>query len=89
MGVRLFVRGADSNGHVANYVETEQIVEVGLQKSVEAIFLSWARAGGKVQLQIIREVFIPVSLVEKIVVVVVVYVMIFFNRETKVKTKEI
>ena len=38
MGVRLFVRGADSNGHVANYVETEQIVEVGLQKSVQAIF---------------------------------------------------
>jgi len=29
VGVRLFVRGADSNGHVANYVETEQIVEVG------------------------------------------------------------
>ena len=38
MGVRLFVRGADSNGHVANYVETEQIVEVGLPKSLEAIF---------------------------------------------------
>ena len=52
MGVRLFVRGADSNGHVANYVETEQIVEVGLPKSLEAIFLSLAR--GKVHFQILR-----------------------------------
>ncbi|XP_023337807.1 phosphatidylinositide phosphatase SAC1 [Eurytemora carolleeae] len=29
VGTRLFVRGADENGFVANYVETEQIVEVG------------------------------------------------------------
>ncbi len=28
VGTRLFVRGADAEGKVANYVETEQIVEV-------------------------------------------------------------
>jgi len=28
-GTRLFVRGGDEKGHVANYVETEQLVEVG------------------------------------------------------------
>ena len=28
VGTRLFVRGADIRGNVANYVETEQIVEV-------------------------------------------------------------
>lgn len=29
VGTRLFVRGGDSEGHVANFVETEQLVEVG------------------------------------------------------------
>jgi len=28
-GTRLFVRGGDTQGHVANFVETEQLVEVG------------------------------------------------------------
>ena len=28
-GTRMFVRGGDERGHVANYVETEQLVEVG------------------------------------------------------------
>jgi hypothetical protein len=28
VGTRLFVRGSDMEGKVANYVETEQIVEV-------------------------------------------------------------
>ena len=38
VGTRLFVRGADENGFVANYVETEQIVEVGNISLIVPIF---------------------------------------------------
>lgn len=33
MNFRLFTRGADHQGNVANFVESEQIIEYGLNKS--------------------------------------------------------
>lgn len=47
-GCRLFTRGIDSAGHVANFVETEQIVEASFER---ASFVQ-VRAGSNLPLPI-------------------------------------
>ena len=44
-GVRYYMRGLDSEGHVANFVETEQIIEYD-GKTTSIVQVSWACGGG-------------------------------------------